>query len=71
MSQLGCRTTAPARAGAVPTPLLGSQLRAAATLESAPDFLRTSLLGKRTERRCASPSVKEGAGDVGESHLLP
>lgn len=39
--------------------------------ESAPGFLRTSLLGKWTERRCASPSVKEGGGAGGESHPLP
>lgn len=39
--------------------------------ESAPDFLHTSLLGKWTRRRCASPSMKEGGGDGGESHPLP
>lgn len=39
--------------------------------ESAPGSLRTSLLGKWTERRCASPSVKEGGGGGGDGHPSP
>lgn len=39
--------------------------------ESAPGSLRTSLLGKWTERRCASPSVKEGGGGCGDGHPSP
>lgn len=71
MSPPSCGTVALAWAGAVPA-LQPPQLLPGWVhgQESDPAVLHTSVW-KVGQKHCASPSVKEGGGDGGESHPLP